>query len=99
VGTLVWVLAAAAFWVVGAAVSPERRLAWWAVAAVVDVTGTWLGHPIPGRRLDSRNVEFYGGHMLERCRLFLIIALGETVLTTGRAITLAPLTLRTVASG
>jgi hypothetical protein len=31
-------------------------------------------------------VDFAGGHMPERSRLFLIIALGETVLTTGTAI-------------
>lgn len=37
--------------------------------------------------------------MLERCRLFLIIALGETVLTTGAAIAAAPMTLMTVVTG
>ena len=37
--------------------------------------------------------------MLERCRLFLIIALGETVLTTGVAVAGAPLSLQTVVLG
>ena len=37
--------------------------------------------------------------MLERCRLFLIIALGETVLTTGTAIAAAPMTLMTLVTG
>jgi low temperature requirement protein LtrA len=97
--TLLWLIGTAPFWIVGAAASPQRRLAWWALAAVVDVIGTWLGHPFPGRKLESRNVEFPGGHMLERCRLFLIIALGETVLTTGAAIALAPLKLMTVVTG
>ena len=49
----------------------------------LDLIGTWLAHPIPGRWLRSENVEFEGFHMLERFRLFLIIALGDTVLTTG----------------
>ncbi len=60
---------------------------------------TSLAHPIPGRWLHSENVEFEGSHMLERCRLFLIIALGETVLTTGAAIATAPMTLMTGLTG
>jgi low temperature requirement protein LtrA len=72
---------------------------WWALAAGADLIGTWLGHPIPGRRPRSENVEFRGGHLLERCRLFLIIALGETVLTTGTAIAAAPMTPMTAVTG
>jgi low temperature requirement protein LtrA len=37
--------------------------------------------------------------MLERCRLFLIIALGETVFTAGMAIVTAPTTLMTLITG
>ena len=37
--------------------------------------------------------------MLERCRLFLLIALGETVFTIGTAIAVAPTTLMTLATG
>ncbi len=37
--------------------------------------------------------------MLERCRLFLLIALGETVFTTGTAIAAAPMTLMTLVTG
>jgi low temperature requirement protein LtrA len=72
---------------------------WWTLAAVVDLIATWLAHPVPGRRLHSENVEFPGGHLLERCRLFLIIALGETVLTTGTAIAAGPMTLMTAVTG
>jgi low temperature requirement protein LtrA len=94
--TLLWLIATSPLWIVGAAASPETRLLWWALAAGIDLIGTWLAHPIPGRWLQSENVEFEGGHMLERCRLFLIIALGETVLTTGVAIAAAPTTPMTV---
>ncbi len=97
--TLLWLIATSPLWIVGAAMSPEARLLWWALAAGLDLIGTWLGHPIPGRWLHSENVDFAGGHMLERCRLFLIIALGETVLTTGTAIAAAPMTLMTVVTG
>jgi low temperature requirement protein LtrA len=37
--------------------------------------------------------------MLERCRLFLIIALGETVLTTGVSIAGAPIKMMTLVTG
>lgn len=97
--TLLWLIATSPLWIVGAAVSPEARLLWWAVAAGIDLIGTWLAHPIPGRWLHSENVAFEGSHMLERCRLFLIIALGETVLTTGAAVAAAPMTPMTGITG
>jgi low temperature requirement protein LtrA len=97
--TLLWLIAVTPVWIVGAAVDPEARLGWWALAAGLDLLGSWLAHPIPGRRLRSEYVAFPGGHMLERCRLFLIIALGETVLTTGTAVAAVPMTPLTVVSG
>jgi low temperature requirement protein LtrA len=90
-------MATTPLWIVGAA-SPADRLGWWATAAGLDIVGAWLAHPVPGRRLRSEHVAFPGAHMLERCRLFLIIALGETVLTTGTAVA-APMTPMTVVMG
>lgn len=72
---------------------------WWALAAGLDQIGRWLAHPIPGRRRQSENVAFDADHMLERCRLFLLIALGETVFTTGTAIAAAPATLMSLVTG
>ncbi|MFE3071421.1 low temperature requirement protein A [Streptomyces sp. NPDC059247] len=88
--TLVWISFSAPLWIVGAAVAPGPRLGWWAAAALVDVTGTWLAHPLPGRTLSSREFAFDADHMLERLRLLFIILLGETVLTAGRAMADAP---------
>ncbi|WP_410674138.1 low temperature requirement protein A [Amycolatopsis sp. cmx-4-68] len=79
---LVWFAAAAPWWLVGAAAGGGARLAWWAAAIVVELVGAWMAQPLPGRRLDSRQVTFAGGHLLERGRLFMIIAFGETILTT-----------------
>ncbi|MEV7734913.1 low temperature requirement protein A [Streptomyces sp. NPDC088921] len=87
---LVWFVAPAPLWVTGAAVNGSARLAWWAAAILVELVGTWAAHPLPGRRLDSREVTFAGGHLLERGRLFVIVAFGETVMTTGTALTTAP---------
>ena len=90
VRVLVWFVAAAPLWLTGAAVHGQARLAWWAAATLVELAGTWTAHALPGRRLESRQVGFAGGHLLERGRLFMIIALGETVMTTGTALTAAP---------
>ena len=97
--TLLWVIATTPLWTAGAAVNAEARLLWWALAVGIDQIGRWLAHPVPGRRLRSENVEFDAAHMLERCRLFLLIALGETVLTTGVAISEASITVMTLATG
>ena len=96
---LVWLGAATPLWVAGAILQPRPRLACWAAAAAIDLAGTWLAHPLPGRTLHSRQVPFDGEHMIERLRLFLIIALGEAVLTTGTAIAAAPTRVLTVAAG
>jgi low temperature requirement protein LtrA len=96
---LLWLVAATPLWIVGAVVAPEARLLWWGLAAGLDTIGRWLAHPIPGRRLHSENVSFDADHMLERCRLFLLIALGETVFTTGTAIAEASTTLMTLITG
>jgi len=96
---LIWFIPSTPLWIVGAAVNPQARLLWWALATVIDQTGRWLAHPIPGRRLRSEHVPFDADHMLERCRLFLIIALGETVFTAGMAIVAVPFTLMTLITG
>jgi low temperature requirement protein LtrA len=97
--TLLWVIATTPLWIAGAVVNADARVLWWALAAGIDQLGRWLAHPIPGRRLHSENIEFDADHMLERCRLFLLIALGETVFTTGASIAAASLTLMTLITG
>ena len=96
---LCWILATAPLWIVGAISDAESRLLWWSGAAVIDLAGTWLAHALPGRMLRSEHVEFDANHMLERCRLFLIIALGESVLSSGTALADASRTLMTVVTG
>lgn len=97
--TLLWVIATTPLWIAGAAVNAETRLLWWALAVGIDQIGRWVAHPIPGRRLRSEKVEFDADHMLERCRMFLLIALGETVVTTGMAISESTITVMTLATG
>jgi low temperature requirement protein LtrA len=56
----------------------------------------WL--PGRGRRIDLAHSEIAGGHLIERFRLFFIIALGETVLVTGNAFTNEPFELERLLS-
>ena len=96
--TSIWMVAIAPLWVIGAIVNPEEGLWWWAAAALLDLIGGWSGHRIPGR-LNTASLPFDAEHMLERNRLFLLIALGETVLTTGTAIAEASMSLLTMVMG
>jgi low temperature requirement protein LtrA len=97
--TLVWLVATAPVWIAGAAASTDVRLGVWAAAAAIDLTGIWLAHPLLHRGLRSERVEFGGEHLMERCRLFLLIALGETVATPGAALATAPIRVQTLVGG
>jgi low temperature requirement protein LtrA len=87
VNDLVWELLIGCLWVVGAVANGDARLVYWGVAVVATHGGAWALHWLPGRgrRIDLSHTDLAGGHLIERLRLFFLIALGETVLTTGTA--------------
>jgi low temperature requirement protein LtrA len=81
---LSWQALAGAFWIVGAFLEGEERLAAWAAGAALETFAPSVGFFVPGlgaSKAAQWNVE--GGHLSERCALFLIIALGESILVTG----------------
>jgi low temperature requirement protein LtrA len=96
---LIWQLAASPLWIAGAAMANGARILPWSLATTVDLAGSLLAHPLPGRRLQTERLEFAAPYLFERGRLFFIIALGETVLSTGAAITAAPLRPMTLLTG
>jgi low temperature requirement protein LtrA len=86
VNALVWEIGTAPIWIAGIAADGDARLAIWAAAVLVSYGGVIAGHPLPGRRSPfSSDSQIYAEHLLERFRLFFLIALGETVLTLGNA--------------
>lgn len=81
---LIWFLASAVFWVAGALVPASLRLAVWGVALGLEYLGPAAGFFVPGIGRDtSADWRVRGGHMAERCGLFVIICLGETLLVSG----------------
>jgi low temperature requirement protein LtrA len=67
----------------------NSRLVLWGIAVAAVYVGASTLHWLPGRgrRMDLAHTEIASEHLIERFRLFFIIALGETVLTMGTAFT------------
>jgi low temperature requirement protein LtrA len=97
VGALGWELAGGLIWIVGVFADGDARLAIWTIAVILTYGGVIAGHPLPGRRSPfSSDSQIYAEHLLERFRLFFLIALGETVLTIGNTFANVPLELEQV---
>jgi low temperature requirement protein LtrA len=80
----VWLAAAGAFWIAGGLASHDARLALWALALLIEYLSPSVGFWTPGLgRSTTADWDIEGGHIAERCGLFIIIALGESILVTG----------------
>jgi low temperature requirement protein LtrA len=80
----IWYAVSAALWVAGGVMEGDSRLIVWLVALAIDTAGPALGFGVPGLgHADTRDWNVDGGHMAERSGLFVLIALGESVLATG----------------
>jgi low temperature requirement protein LtrA len=80
----VWRAAGAALWIAGGFVAGEARLAVWGLALATDTVAPLIGFCVPGLgRSVTADWIVEGGHLSERCALFVIIALGESILITG----------------
>jgi low temperature requirement protein LtrA len=84
---LLWMFAAAPFWIAGALRSDEERIFWWAAALIVEYGATAARFWVPKlgtSKAPDWSVE--ANHFAERCSLFVIIALGELILITGNTV-------------
>jgi low temperature requirement protein LtrA len=80
----VWLILAGCFWIGGAFQEGNTRLALWLLALGIEYVSPSLGFWTPGLgRSTTEEWEVEGGHLSERCGLFIIIALGESILVTG----------------
>jgi len=81
---LAWLVAGGMIWLVGGLAQGPAREALWIAAVIVDYTGPILGFFTPGLgRSETTEWTITGAHLAERCNLFLIVALGESILVTG----------------
>jgi low temperature requirement protein LtrA len=81
---LVWLAVPGVFWISGGFAHGAAQVALWVVALGLEYTGPVVGFasPVLGRSVTG-DWRIDGEHMAERCRLFMIIALGESLLLTG----------------
>jgi low temperature requirement protein LtrA len=94
-----WHALAAAVWVAGALVESDARLAVWAGALAIEFIAPAAGFYVPGLgRSTVADWDIEGGHMAERCGLFIIIALGESILVMGSTFGRMAITPATVAA-
>jgi low temperature requirement protein LtrA len=81
---LVWFLAAGLFWVAGALAEGTTRTLLWLVALVIDYAAPLVTFRVPGLPRVSEAAWRVGtAHFSERFALFIIIALGESIVITG----------------
>jgi low temperature requirement protein LtrA len=89
---IVWHATAGVLWITGAVLPGEARLVVWLIALAVDYIGPRLRFWTPGLgRSSLASWDISGAHLSERVSLFLIIALGESIVVSGAAFSTAPL--------
>jgi low temperature requirement protein LtrA len=94
-----WTLAVAPLWIAGLFVDGDARVAVWGVALALDYAGPMFGHWLPGLgRTRPSEWHLEPSHFVERLELFLIIALGESIVAAGATTSgLEPTLIRLIA--
>src|SRR3954454_11902395 len=97
---LTWFCAAGVLWIAGAVASGgPARPSLWIGALVVDYSAPLVLYRLPGRpRVPAEAWEIRTGHFAERFSLFVIIALGESIVVTGATTADLNLDIATVAA-
>jgi low temperature requirement protein LtrA len=81
---MLWLLLSALFWVSGGLADGTLRALLWTAAVAVEYAAPALYFYVPGMgRSSTTDWDVDGHHLAERCGLFVIIALGESILVTG----------------
>jgi low temperature requirement protein LtrA len=79
-----WLAVSGIFWIAGGFAHGSNRLLLWGLALAIEYISAAAGFWTPGLgRSSVKDWSVEGGHMAERCALFIIIALGESILVTG----------------
>ena len=88
-----WLAVSAVFLIAGGLASGGERVAAWVFALSLEIGGPFVGYFVPGiGRSNTTDWKVDGAHMAERCALFVMIALGESILVTGATAASLPAT-------
>ncbi len=80
----IWTMASSALWIAGGFASGSTRELFWIAAASVDFVGPIAYFFVPGLgHSTTRDWSIDGHHISERCQLFMIVALGESIIVMG----------------
>ncbi len=81
---LIWFVIAGAFWIAGGLADGETRTLLWIVALAIDYGAPLTLYWLPGwPPADGATWQVQPAHFAERFQLFVIIALGESIVVTG----------------
>ncbi|WP_210526774.1 low temperature requirement protein A [Rubellimicrobium arenae] len=81
----IWFVISGVLWITGGFLDGDLRSALWTVALMLDIGVPWMGFWVPGHgRSPASEWDIEGEHLAERCALFIIIGLGESLLVTGQ---------------
>jgi low temperature requirement protein LtrA len=81
-----WNAAAAAIWIAGGLADESARMPIWFVALVVDYAAPAVRYVFPGLgRAETTEWTVTPSYISERFKLFIILALGESIIVTGAA--------------
>ena len=90
---VVWSAVSGVLWLAGAALDSDQRLMLWIPALALELAAPAAGYWLPGRgRAATSDYDIEGTHFAERCQVFIIIALGESIVVTGATASEAGLT-------
>jgi low temperature requirement protein LtrA len=96
---LIWLGTSAVFWIAGGLAEGNIRIGLWLVALAIEYAGPAMRFHTPRLGASTtRDWEVEGGHMAERCALFIIIALGESIVVTGATFAETAWTMTTVSA-
>jgi low temperature requirement protein LtrA len=94
-----WMALSGVFWIAGGLAEGNERLWLWLAALAIEYVSPPLRFWTPGLGASTTaDWDVEGGHMAERCGLFIILALGESILVTGTTFGNLPWTAATVAA-
>jgi low temperature requirement protein LtrA len=80
---LIWFVAAGVLWIAGGLADGTARTLLWIGALLVDYSAPLVTFRLPGRALGMQAWQVQVSHFAERFQLFIIIALGESIVITG----------------